>query len=225
MAKRFYADATVAAAAAGHGIALDGRLVTTPAGRPLTLPSAALAAAVAGEWRAQGDQIRPQTMPLTRLAATAVDRVAPARAAVVDGLVAYAGADLLCYRAVEPADLVALQQAAWQPLLDWAAGALAARLTVTAGVIPVDQPAGAVAALRAAVERLDDPALTALAAIVPVCGSLVVGLALAAGRIDAETAFEVSQLDERYQSGRWGEDREAMERRRRLRDDLRSAAL
>jgi len=223
-AKRFYKDAAVGACEGGYSVVLDRRPVKTPGGLPLVIPSAALAGAVAEEWRAQEETIRPHTMPLTQLAATAVDKVGPARRAVVDQLVSYGATDLLCYRAGEPADLVARQAASWQPLVDWAKETCGARLVVTAGVIPVDQPVSAIDALRTAVESFSDLELTAMAGIVQASGSLVVGLALVLGRIDGEAAFEISQLDESYQMERWGDDSEAVERRRRLRDDIRAAA-
>ena len=223
-AKRFYRTATVAALEKGFTVTLDSRPIKTPAGSLLVLPSMALAQAIAEEWLAQEETIVPNTMPVTQLAVTAVDRVAPERPAIVDQLVAYAGSDLLCYRAEEPEDLVALQGASWQPLLDWMAEDRGARLVVTTGVIPVDQSSEAIDALRTVVEGVTDVELTALASVVPASGSLVVGLALVLRRIDAAAAFEISQLDESYQIDRWGDDTEAAERRRRLRDDIHSAA-
>lgn len=202
---------------------LDGQAIMTPRGRLLAVPSADLAEAIAGEWRAQSERVDPATMPMTQLTATALDRVAEARDQIVDALVGYAAADLVCYRATEPADLVVRQHAYWQPLVDWAATRWDAALAVTQGIVPVSQPAEAIAALRAAVERLDDWELTALAAAVPACGSLVIGLALLDGRLDADDAFELSQLDESYQIERWGEDLEAARRRRSVRDEVREA--
>jgi chaperone required for assembly of F1-ATPase len=223
-AKRFYKDAAVGACEGGYSVLLDRRPVKTPGGLPLVVPSAALAGAVADEWRAQEEKIRPHTMPLTQLAATALDKVGPARRAVVDQLVSYGATDLLCYRAEEPVDLVARQTASWQPLVDWARETFGSRLMVTAGVIPVDQPVSAIDALRTAVESFNDVELTAMAAIVQASGSLVVGLAVVLGRIDGEAAFETSQLDESYQIERWGDDSEAAERRLRLQDDILAAA-
>jgi chaperone required for assembly of F1-ATPase len=223
-AKRFYRDATAAVSEGGYSVVLDGRPVKTPGGQPLVVSTEVLAEAMAAEWMAQAEVIRPHTMPLTQLSATVVDKVGPERQAIADRLIAYAATDLLCYRAEHPADLAALQHASWQPLLDWVTEALGARLSVTAGVIPVDQPPHAIDVLRSAVEGLGDVELTALASIVPASGSLVVGLALVLGRIDDEAAFEISQLDESYQIGRWGDDIEASERRRRLREDIRAAA-
>lgn len=222
--KRFYRCAEVLPANEGYYVLLDGRALKTPAGMDLVLPTKRLAQDVAEEWLSQTEEIRPQTMPLTRLAATAVDRVAPLRTAVIDRLMAYAASDLLCYRAEGPSDLSSLQQRVWQPLLDWATTRWAIRLRVTTGVMPVEQPPAALAALRSAVERLDDMELTALASIVQTSGSLVLGLAVAAGRIDAEAAFDAAQLDESYQSHRWGRVEEIRQRQARLKEDLAVAA-
>jgi chaperone required for assembly of F1-ATPase len=223
-AKRFYRAAEVIAVDGGFAVTLDGRPARTWAGVPMVLPTAALARAIAEEFLAQEATIRPDTMPQLQLAATAIDRVGPRREAIIEQLVAYARSDLLCYRAAEPAELVARQEGAWQPLLEWVADTWGAELAVTRGVMPVVQPPGAVEALRAAVVDLDPVELTALAALVPASGSLVVGLAVVAGRISAEEAFGVAQVEETYQMERWGEIAEAAERRRRLRADILAAA-
>lgn len=223
-AKRTYRVVEVEAADAGFAVTLDGRPVRTPAGTPLALPGRALANAVADEWRAQEDEIRPHTMLLSRLAGTAIDRMGRERSGVVETVVRYADTDLLCYRAGFPRDLAERQQASWQPLLDWAAERHGATLRVTTGVAPVDQPRQAVESLRRAVEALDDLELTSLASTVAACGSLVIALALAAGRLDAEEAFAASWLDETYQSEKWGEDEETAARGRVLHDDIHAAA-
>ncbi len=224
MAKRCYGAVGVAPLGDGFTVTLDGRTVRTPAGREVTLPTEALARAVAGEWEAQEENVRPHTMPMMQLAGTAIDRVGPHRQAMIEETVAHARTDLLCYRADAPPELKDRQDASWQPLLDWAAESYRARLRVTRGVTPVDQPEAALDALRAAVEALDDMELTALAGVTGSSGSLIVALALAAGRIGADEAHAVSQLDEGYQVEKWGEDAEAQARRRRLHADIRAAA-
>ena len=224
MAKRSYGAVDVAPLGGGFTVTLDGRTVRTPAGRRLTLPTEALARAVAGEWEAQEENVRPHTMPMMQLANAAIDRVQPHRHEVVEQAVGYARTDLLCYRADSPAELTDRQAASWQPLLDWAAETYRARLRVTRGVTPVGQPGAALDARRAAVEALDDLELTALASVTGASGSLIVALALAAGRIGADEAHEVSQLDESYQVEKWGEDAEAQARCRRLHADIAAAA-
>ena len=222
--RRFYQKAEISAAADGYGVALDGRPVKTPAKRDLLVPSAALAAAISGEWDAQECEVRPPAMPLTQLANTAIDRVGPQRGAVVEQVAHYAGTDLVCYRAMRPPELAARQEAAWQPLVDWAVLRYDAPLAVTTGVIPVAQPEASLRALAAAVAEHDDFALAALSAATAACGSLVIALALCEGRLDAEAAFAASQLDESFQIEAWGEDSEQAERRHALAADIAAAA-
>jgi chaperone required for assembly of F1-ATPase len=222
--KRVYQKAEHRPADDGWGIALDGRPMRTPGRNPLVLPSEALAAAIAAEWEAQRQEIKPVTMPLFRLAATAIDRTATQRDLVVKEVANYAGTDLVCYRAARPPALTARQEAVWQPLIDWAAARYDAALAVTAGIVPTRQSLTALRALAAVVAAQDDFRLTALRALTAACGSLVIALALMEGRIDAEEAFGASQLDETFQIEIWGEDADAATRREALAADIRSAA-
>jgi chaperone required for assembly of F1-ATPase len=215
--KRFWDHAVaVPRPEGGHAVLLDGRPLRLPGGQPLATRSAPLAEAIAGEWQQaggrKGGEMTMAAVPLTRLLGTAQDRVAGAPAALVDGLARYGGTDLLCYRAEDPA-LAALQAEAWQPLLDWAAEAHGAPLIVTSGLMPVAQPAASLAALRAAVAAHPAEELAALGLAVPGLGSLVLGLALSAGRLDAAAAHDLAVLDETFQERRWGADAEAAERR------------
>src|SRR5262245_26651369 len=194
--KRVYRAVAVAPGDGGWQIMLDSRVLRTPAKAPLLLPNRALAEAVAAEWDAQVETVVPATMPLMRLAATAIDRVAPQRAGVIEEVAGYAGTDLVCYRADRPAELVARQQAVWQPLVDWATLRYDAPLLVTTGVVPRPQPAGAVAAIQAAVAAFDDFSLTALHGLTTACGSVVIALALAESHLEPEAAWHASQLDE-----------------------------
>jgi chaperone required for assembly of F1-ATPase len=222
--KRVYREATTRQAGDGWGIALDGRPMRTPAKHELVVPSAALAAAIAAEWDAQQDDIRPATMPLTRLAATAIDRTRTQRDLVIAEAANYAGTDLVCYRVDHPPELVARQQAEWQPLLDWAMLRYDASLAATSGILPQPQSPGALKAFAAAVAAQDDFRLTALHAMTAACGSLVIALALLDGRLDAAAAFAVSQLDETFQIEAWGEDAEVAARRQGLAEDIAAAA-
>jgi chaperone required for assembly of F1-ATPase len=199
---------------------LDGRVLNTPARAALRLPSLGLAEAIAEEWREQGENIRPAAMPLTQLANTAIDRIAPDPSLSIEALLAYAGTDLLCYRAETPQSLAERQQSRWQPLLDWLAQRHDAALAVHDGVMPRSQPEAAIDALRRHFTGLSPFALAGLAAASQTCGSLVIAAALAEGRVTPAEAFELSELDESFQIERWGEDSEAARRRRRLRQDI-----
>jgi chaperone required for assembly of F1-ATPase len=210
--KRFWTDAQAVVQDDGWAIRLDGRDVRTPARALLAVPGEALARAIAAEWDAQGEEIDPRAMPMTGFANATIDRVLPALGDFRGQIAAYAESDLLCYRADEPADFVVRQSAAWDPLLDWARGAYGIEFAVTAGILPIDQPARTLAALRGAVEALDPWLLAGVATITQIGGSLVGTLALLNGATSAQALFDAASLDERWQAEQWGEDEEAAER-------------
>lgn len=223
--RRFYREASVGARSAeGYSIMLDGKPVRTPAGKPLALPNRKLAEAVAAEWNSQADKVDPAKMMLTKLANTAIDRVAPDRAEAIRQIVAFGRSDLVCYRAQAPDDLVERQDRIWNPLLDWASAACGVKLECAAGVGYVEQSTGAIAALEGALSRHTDLELTACHAAATLTGSGIIALALAAGRIDASQAFAAAQLDESYQTERWGRDEEAERRNRIKLDELAAIA-
>ncbi|BAV65061.1 ATP12 family chaperone protein [Sphingobium cloacae] len=210
--KRFYQDAAVVAGEGGFGIQLDGRPVRTPARALLALPDAALAEAVAREWRAQGDAIDPRSMPFTGLANAAIDQIAPHREAFAAGIARYAETDLLCYRAEAPEALVARQAAAWDPLLDWAVARYDVAFRVTRGLLPVAQPPETLERLAQAVEAFDPFTLAGLSTLVTLSGSLVCGLAVVEGGHEPAAIWAAAEIDEVWQAEQWGEDAEAAAR-------------
>lgn len=210
---RFYKRVTVIPAAAGFAVQLDGKELRSPAKLALHLPTRALADAIAAEWAGQGEKIQPHAMPLMQLASTAIDRVASDRARIIAETAGYAGTDLVCYRAAEPAALAARQIQTWDPLIDWLRRRYDVSLSVTTGIVAIDQPPATLQALARVVEGHDDFSLAALAHLTGTAGSLVIALALKDGEITAEQAAHAAQLDELYQAERWGEDAEAVDRR------------
>ncbi|MDS9466389.1 ATP12 family protein [Paracoccus sp. MBLB3053] len=210
-ARRFWKSASVREAEGGWEVTLDGRPVRTPGKLSLILPTAALAEAIAAEWDAQEDVIDPNTMPLTRAANSAVERVAQQFEAVASMLAEYGGTDLLSYRAEAPEDLIRAQAEGWDPLIDWAATHLKAPLRITHGIVPVPQEESSLLKLKAEVVALDAFGLTALHDLVTLPGSLVLGLAVIHGRIDADASHALSRIDEEYQAQSWGRDEEADE--------------
>lgn len=218
--KRFYREATVDPRADGFVVLLDGRPLRTPAGRILTLPSRALARRVAEEWAGQTDEVRPQTMPLTRLVSTTLDLMPERRGDAETEVMATAAYDVLCYRAHHPQELVTRQIEAWQPWLDWAEREFGARLVPTTGVVPIEQPEAALDALRRALAATDDWHLVAIHAAAKLTGSAVLALALAGGALSAAQAFEIAVVDESYMMETWGEEPEQQRRRAGIRAEL-----
>jgi chaperone required for assembly of F1-ATPase len=222
--KRFYEKAAAREADGVFVVELDGRPIKTPARATLGVPSQALGDAIAGEWNAQETHINPESMLVTKLANTTLDRVAPRRDEIVGEIVAFGGTDLLCYRAEGPESLVAKQVAEWNPLLDWLEGRYGVRLLLISGVMFKEQPADALERLQDGVAKRSDFELAGLHQAVSISGSLVLGLALADGHIDADRTHELAHLDETWQAERWGWDEEAQERLEGRREMLRATA-
>lgn len=223
--RRFFERATTARHEDGHGLMLDGRLAHTPAKTPIVVASETLARDIAGEWEAQASVIDPSTMPLTRLVNTALDGVARRHAEVAEETARYAGSDLLCYRAADPARLVARQAQMWDPVLGWARDELGATLIVSEGIIYAEQPQAALDAIRRTVDAFEDPlALAAVSTMTSLTGSVLLALAVAHRRLLPEQAWAAAHVDEDFQMDVWGRDEEAEIRRARRWDDMRAAA-
>ncbi|MDH3239861.1 MAG: hypothetical protein OEO83_04260 [Alphaproteobacteria bacterium] len=222
---------------AGFAVTLNGAPAKTPGRHPLIVPGAALAREIAKEikdviadqpgalsGKGKGAQI---AAPNFRIAAGAIDVITHERGArdrVVADLSGYGATDLVCFRCSHPDALVAAQAAAWAPLTDWFAAEFGASLSVTSGLAAPDHDPRALAAIAAAVGAADDFTLAALSLATRSAGSVVIGLALARGRIDAAEAFAAATVDEIYQAERWGADEEASRGREATALDLRQAA-
>ena len=218
--KRFYQNVSVAD---DRAILLDGKPILSPAKARLVPPTRQLADAIAQEWREQGAEIEPATMHLTKLASTAIDRTATRGNQIVAELVSFGGNDLLCYRAIEPPELAARQQSAWDPLLDWAHKTYGARLHTTEGIGHVRQDPQATSALSGALHAKDAWTLTGLHAATTITGSLILALAISERRLSPQEAFATSRIDETYQTEKWGPDAEAEARAQRLAAELEMA--
>jgi chaperone required for assembly of F1-ATPase len=227
--KRFYKAVSVDPAPStqspsGFRVLLDGKPMRTPAKAQFAVPSRRLAEAIAAEWEAQREHIDPRTMPLTRLANSAIDGVRGGEAEVRAAIAGYAANDLVCYRATGPEELVQRQKEAWDGLLAWAVTTLGVRLRVGEGIMPVAQPEAAPSAVVAALEGLDAFALAAVHVMTTLTGSALLALAHARGRLTAEAAWAAAHVDEDWQIGQWGEDAEAKARRQHRWAEMRAAS-
>lgn len=225
--KRFYKEVSVAPVEGGHAVQLDGKPVRTPGKALLALPTAAAAQLVADEFAAQVESIDPFAMPVLRLANTAIDGVATDPQAVLEDILRFSSSDLLCYRADGPEKLVERQSEAWDPVLDWAHASLGARFVLAEGIVHVEQPREAIAALGVHLSQRKEPMrLAALHLMTTLTGSALLALAVDMGELSAEEAWSAAHVDEDWQIEHWGQDSEAIARRsNRKRDMLASVAL
>jgi chaperone required for assembly of F1-ATPase len=222
--KRFWKEVEVASEDGGWGIRLDGRPVKTPARASLVVPSKALADAIADEWRSVGENVDPRTMPLTGIANAAIDRVVPEKEAFAAGLARYAEADLACYRAEGPHELIDRQEQSWNSLLAWARRRYDVDFATTTGITHVTQPAATVERLSHAVEALDPFRLAGLSPLVTIGGSLVGALAVLERALTSEQVWDAVSLDDAWQLERWGSDAEAEAALENRRHDFLAAA-
>ncbi|WP_209509894.1 MULTISPECIES: ATP12 family protein [unclassified Ruegeria] len=209
--KRFWKDSAVVEADGGFAVELDGRCVKTPAKKGLILPTRSMAEAVAVEWDAQEKEVDPATMPFTRSANAAIDKVRVQHAEVADMLADYGDSDLLCYRATHPQELQNRQRDEWDPALDWAESTLSVRLVPVAGVLHQPQARPALETLRARVHALNAFQLAAFHDLVSLSGSLILGFAAALDWRNPDEIWRISRLDEIWQIEQWGHDDEAHE--------------
>ncbi len=225
--KRFYSKVDVAAEDGGFVVKLDGKAVKTPGKAMLMLPTERAARLVADEFAAQGETLDLASMPVYRLVNTAIDGVASDPQAVLEDVLRFSTSDLLCYRADGPETLVRRQNEAWDPVIDWAREVLGARLNLAEGVIHVEQPREAIAAIGIHLNQRSEPLrLAALHVMTTLTGSALLALAVDFGRLDAESAWTAAHVDEDFQAEQWGQDSEALARRAaRRRDMLAAAAL
>jgi len=208
--KRFYKSVTVSEQC---GIALDNRGVKTPLKAPLVLPNRALAGAIAKEWDAQTEFINPHAMPLTKLANTAIDRATAEKSSIISEILAFAGSDMLCYRAAGPETLVTRQSTHWDPIITWAKSELRADFETVSTITHKHQSTTALQALETHVAALDPFSFTAVHNLTTLTGSALLSLMLAEGAISADAAWRAANVDEDWQIETWGEDAEAMTRR------------
>lgn len=209
--KRFWKTAEVVERPTGFSVTLDGRAVKTPSKAALDVPTRAMAQAIAAEWDAQGEKINPLTMPVTRSANSAIDKVMHQHGEVAEMLAAYGDSDLLCYRAETPMELNQREAAAWDPILDWAAEALDARLTPRIGIVHVPQDPAALDRLRARVHAMTPFELAGFHDLVSLTGSLVLAFAATQQYLSATEIWAISRIDETWQEEQWGVDEEAQE--------------
>lgn len=223
--KRFYKTVSIADAPGGYRVLLDGRPLRTPAKALVESARHDIAEALAAEWRAQGEQIDPASMPMTRLLNSALDGVRGREAEVAAEIVRYAMSDLVCYRASGPESLVAAQARHWDPLVEWASSLLGVALKLGEGVVAVPQAPETPAAMSALLAPLDALTLAGMHVMTTLTGSAVIALAVHLGHSTSEDAWGAAHVDEDWQAAQWGSDEEAGRRRANRWRDMQAAAL
>lgn len=193
----------------GWTVMLDYRTLKTPSKRPLKCPSLALAKAIAAEWEYQlNDGIRPFTMPLMKLACTALERVPLTRPKIIEHLMKKFHQDLVFCRAPGDSDLTRgicdRQVEKIDPLLKWLETEFGCKPVVYSSFFGGKQDDGLVTAVQSLLKKTDDCELAAIDAIAAASHSLVIAIGIFRGKLQIEEAMELARLEEDLQIDKWG---------------------
>ncbi len=217
--KRFYKDVSVKEVDGGFWVQLDGRTLKTPGKHVLIAPTRIAAELIAAEWDAQGDDIIPTSMPVTRLLNVAVEQTPDNREALIAEARKYAGTDVLCYREGTVRLHAEEQNKLWNPVLDWAK-TQGVNLETTSALNVIKQPQSSLDAIANYARRLDDVFLTLYVHLTSVFGSAILAMAVLEKQLEGEAAYDLSRLDELWQIKYWGEDYEAKDRTEAIKNEI-----
>ncbi len=206
MMKRFYKLVSSRKTSDGRVIQLDAKDVNTPLGLPLIAPSKALADAVILEWAAQEEKVWPDTMPLTQLLTTSIDKIRD-REAITESCMRYLNTDLVCYWAKEPEDLAKQQKEEWGRWVKWFDEHFEVPLYTTKKIEALEQEEEAHKRVWNYIESLDDLYFTVLHTMTSLSGSLILALAFVEGDITPEEIFDASHLEELYKGKIYDEEK------------------
>lgn len=228
--KRFYKLVSTAQEKGGYSILLDGRAVKTRSGRVLLAAGEELAGLVMREWAEQGKEIVPDTMPLTQILNTKIDRVADERAAISAAVLKYLDTDLLCYFAGEPPDLAAMQRECRTPWLEWFAAEYGAALETTEALCSLRQNSPLHDKVAARAAAMSDDVFTVFQLVTALCGSIVLALAFCAGAASPEDVMRAAFVEEDYKDTLYhadlhGPDPMQEKKRQAMRRDLEACAV
>ncbi len=188
----------------GYAIQLDGKFVKTSLNQPLAAPNKTVADAIVKEWSEQTDEIVPDSMPITQILTSAIDRIRE-RAAMTQTLLKYLDTDLLCYRVKQPEVLAKRQKEVWDRWLTWFDEHFESPLDVTYGLEALRQDPDTHKQIWNYLEALDDHYFTVLQIVTSLSGSIVLGLAFIEHEATADDVYNAAELEEIYHAEIAGE--------------------
>ncbi|GAA5848461.1 hypothetical protein JCM8547_004521 [Rhodosporidiobolus lusitaniae] len=190
-------------------VLLDKRTLKTPGGVPLLIPKERLPVAlcIADEWENQKAVLKQHSLPMTSLAARALDGLndEKLRKDVVTYLLRYLDTDTVCFQEPEPERLTRLQDLHWQPLIAWVEKRYDVKINLYEGILNTRQPDATVLKLGAAVSAFDHFKLAAFERAVLASKSYLIALGLVEGFLSAEGAAQAAHVEVQSQIDRWGE--------------------
>ncbi|XP_022416477.1 ATP synthase mitochondrial F1 complex assembly factor 2 isoform X2 [Delphinapterus leucas] len=203
--KRFYQNVSITQGEAGFEINLDHRKLRTPQAKLFTVPSEALAVAVATEWDSQQDTIKTYTMHLTTLCNTSLDNPTQRdKDQLIWAAAKFLDTDTVCCRVEEPETLVELQRNEWDPVIGWAERRYGVKIGSSTSIMGPSIPARTREVLVSHLASYNTWALQGIEFVVSQLKSMVLTLGLIDLHLTVEQAVLLSRLEEAFQIQKWG---------------------
>ena len=210
---------TIEPHAHGFALSMDEKIMLTPRKKELVLPTQILAERVQKLWN---DKMPTPAPVLLALSYSAIDVMEGSREVMNEAMLAYAETDLILTRA-EAGALLEREEAAWNPVMQWAMQRFDVSFKVAKGIMPVEQAEATLRALKKVLESFSFFEMSAFAFLTQSYSSLLLALAVKEKEISAETAFTLSRIDEDYQAETWGVDAGEAMRSEKIKKEVQEA--
>ncbi|XP_007903962.1 ATP synthase mitochondrial F1 complex assembly factor 2 [Callorhinchus milii] len=204
--KKFYKNVSISQGEGGlFEINLDHRKLKTPQGKLFTIPSEALAVAVATEWDSQRNTLQFFAMHLTTLCNTALDNpTQKTREQLIRSALKFLDTDTVCYRIEEPPGLVELQKNEWDPVIEWIENRYDVVIGTSTDILGPNITEETKHTFHQHLSSYNLWALIGLEYVIHQLKSVVLSLNLIDRNLNVEKAVLLSRLEEQYQIERWG---------------------
>ncbi|PFH52421.1 hypothetical protein AMATHDRAFT_56975 [Amanita thiersii Skay4041] len=207
--KRFWKEVGIERRGDSHVVTLDKRPLKTPEGNTLLLPGdkPLVTSLIAIEWDNLDKVIKPHALPMTSLAARAIDAFAEKQTCeeIKSSLLNYLDTDTICFYQDHPSHLADLQKKHWDPLHKWIQTRFGVKMTKAGSILYNSQPEETKTKLAQVLDSLDQWELAAMERATLTTKSFVIGLALVMRQTNPEDASLAAQVEVDSQTERWGE--------------------
>ena len=201
-------------------VMLDKRILKTPLKRDLILPNLNLAEEIVKEWDQDSKKINTESMIFYGLISTSLDKIIDNKNLYINDILDYVDTDLICYRAESPKELVELQKNKWDPIILFIEKYIGIKVQVFQGIFPKKQHTTVHTKLTNLINQFSIFEISVLHRITNITGSIFLSLCVLKKDISKKEVFELSVLDELWQSENWGFDEEISQKRKEISIEL-----
>lgn len=222
--KRFYTSVSLSDKPP-YEVLLDGKPIRTPLKKKLVIPSEALAQAILKEWDSVEDNIHAESMPITQLFSTALDKIDGCETDIIEQLIGYVHGDAILYMNPDDALLYQKQQQLWQPLINAMSTIIKTPYQIQEGLMPSDQDEAIVSFWTSYLENLNIYELNGFQVSVSLTSSPILAYHLYTKEKNAQEIFNLALLEELHQNELWGCDTEAAKVQQKKQQELTDLAF